>query len=51
LDGGGAEVQARWRQELTGEERIDGEVVLGEVRPQGWLGSISEVRGSFLGGS
>jgi hypothetical protein len=35
LDGGGAEVQARQRQELTGEEGIDGEVVSVEVRSRG----------------
>jgi hypothetical protein len=29
------EVEARWRQELTGEEEIDGEVVPVEVRPRG----------------
>jgi hypothetical protein len=50
LDGGGAEVRARRRQELTGEEGIDGDVVPVEVRPRGWLGSVNEVRGSFPGG-
>jgi hypothetical protein len=35
LDGGGAEVRARRRQDLTGEEGIDGEVVPVEVRPRG----------------
>jgi hypothetical protein len=34
LDGGGAEVRARRRQKLTGEEGIDGEVILVEVRPR-----------------
>jgi hypothetical protein len=35
LDGGGAEVMARRRQKLTGEEGIDGEVAPVEVRPRG----------------
>jgi hypothetical protein len=34
-DGGGAEVRARRRQELTGEEGHVGEVALVEVRPRG----------------
>jgi hypothetical protein len=41
-----AEVEARRRQELTGEEGIDGEVVPVEVWPWGWLGSVNEVRRS-----
>jgi hypothetical protein len=35
LGGGGAEVRARRRQELTGGKGIDGEVVPVEVRPRG----------------
>jgi hypothetical protein len=35
LGGERAEVEARRRQELTGEEGIDGEVVPVEVRPRG----------------
>jgi hypothetical protein len=35
LDREGAEVEARRRQELTGEEGIGGEVVPMEVRPWG----------------
>jgi hypothetical protein len=35
LDGGGAEVRARRRQELTGEEGHVGEVAPMEVRPRG----------------
>jgi hypothetical protein len=35
LDGGGAEIGDQRRQELTGEEGIDGEVVPMEVRPRG----------------
>jgi hypothetical protein len=38
LDGGGAEVQARRRQELTGEGENGGEVAPVEVRPRGVAG-------------
>jgi hypothetical protein len=35
LGGERAEVEARWRQELTGEEGNGGEVVPVEVQPRG----------------
>jgi hypothetical protein len=35
LDGEGAEVGVRRRQELTGEEGNDGKVVPVEIQPQG----------------
>jgi hypothetical protein len=50
LDGEGAEVGVRRRQELTGEEGNDGEMVPVEVQPREVAWSVSEVRGSSPGG-